>query len=242
MIPVDPTASWIVSSLLNAAGVVCALRALDGVVARRHRDVLWAVPAVGVSAWLVAAFTPHADVPRDAVRNVAAYLLFAVAAAAARRVWQRRAGSRAFTVAPTGIATGEGAAGLQAAVERFIASADAGDATALVGAYDPGFTCARVADEGGLVTLTREQMAAIWARATGAAAGTPAPGHEVPTRDTTIHFAEIVGDTGFVLLTRTKDLGSGWEPLFYALVWKAREGRWFLLREFVHQRTLPARL
>jgi hypothetical protein len=64
-------------------------------------------------------------------------------------------------------------------------------------------------------------------------------GKAIPTKETTIHHVDVVGDDGFVLLTRVKNLGSGWEPMFYSLVWKKRDGEWRLVREFVHQRTMP---
>jgi hypothetical protein len=63
----------------------------------------------------------------------------------------------------------------------------------------------------------------------------------IPTKETVIHHAEVVGDPGFVLMTRVKDLGSGWEPMYYSLVWRKRDGKWELLREFVHQRSVPKR-
>jgi hypothetical protein len=49
----------------------------------------------------------------------------------------------------------------------------------------------------------------------------------------------LIGDTGLVLMTRVKDLGNGWEPMFYNLVWKRQNGQWRLLREFVHQKSAP---
>jgi Domain of unknown function (DUF4440) len=119
---------------------------------------------------------------------------------------------------------------LRKAVERFIASADKADAEAVAAAYDPAFTCVRVADAGGTVRLSREQILEVFKRAGG---------HSLPTKDTTIHHVEIIDDTGYVLLTRTKDLGQGFEPMYYNLIWKKRGGEWRLLREFVHQRTLP---
>jgi ketosteroid isomerase-like protein len=121
-------------------------------------------------------------------------------------------------------------AGLRQAVERFIAAADKGDTAAVAGMYDPAFTNVRVADDGGVVRLTREQVLQFLGRA-GANA--------IPTKETTIHHAEVLGDQGFVLLVRTKDLGQGWEPMFYSLVWKKQGGDWRLVREFVHQRSLP---
>src|SRR5262249_8440529 len=99
------------------------------------------------------------------------------------------------------------------------------------------FECVRVADDGGFVRLAREHMLSFWRRT-----GSPANrlgSHSVPARATVLHHAEVIGDCGYVLLTRVKDLGSGWEPVYYALVWNKQEGDWLLLREFVHQRTVP---
>lgn len=97
--------------------------------------------------------------------------------------------------------------------------------------YHPEFAGIRVADDGGFAHLSREQMVAFWHR--------PAI-HTLPTRETTIDFTETNGDTGYALLTRTKDLGNGWEPLFYCLVWKRlADNTWRLWREYVHRRSAP---
>jgi ketosteroid isomerase-like protein len=119
---------------------------------------------------------------------------------------------------------------LRKAVEHFIASADKADVEAVAAAYDPAFTCVRVADEGGVVRLSRDQILQVFKRAGG---------HTLPTKDTTIHHVEIIDDTGYVLLTRIKDMGKGFEPMYYNLIWKKSGGDWRLLREFVHQRSLP---
>jgi hypothetical protein len=104
--------------------------------------------------------------------------------------------------------------------------------------YAPEFMCVRVADEGGFVQLTREQMLAFWNATSSPPAGQPGT-HSIPTQKTTIHYAEALGDTGFVLLTRIKNIGNGWEPMFYSLVWKRQDSNWRLLREFVHQKSIP---
>jgi hypothetical protein len=96
-----------------------------------------------------------------------------------------------------------------------------------------------VADEGGFARLSREQMLGFFNRPGGPTKGAA---HAIPTKETTIHHAEAIGDTGFVLLTRIKDLGKGWEPMFYTLVWRKRDGQWRLLREYVHQKSIPKRL
>jgi hypothetical protein len=66
-----------------------------------------------------------------------------------------------------------------------------------------------------------------------------AVGHAVPTKTSTIHHAEILGDSAIVLVTRMKDLGNGWEPLFYTLLWQRANSAWHLQREIVHQKSAP---
>ena len=128
---------------------------------------------------------------------------------------------------------------LRDAVEHFIEAADKGDIKTVAATYAPEFICVRVADEGGFVQLTRAQMLAFWRNATSSPpAGQPGT-HSIPTQKTTIHYAEALGDTGFVLLTRIKNIGNGWEPMFYNLVWKRQGSDWRLLREFVHQKSIP---
>lgn len=128
---------------------------------------------------------------------------------------------------------------LREAVEHFLQAADHGDIATIVSIYDPEFMCVRVADEGGFVQLTREQMLAFWKTALGKNTGGQSGAQSIPTQKTTIHYAEVVGDTGFVLLTRIKNIGNGWEPMFYNLVWKRQGSNWRLLREFVHQKSIP---
>ena len=128
---------------------------------------------------------------------------------------------------------------LRDAVEHFIEAGDHGDVATVAATYAPEFMCVRVADEGGFVQLTREQMLAFWRNATSSPPAGQPGAHSIPTQKTTIHYAEVLGDTGFVLLTRIKNIGNGWEPMFYNLVWKKQGSNWRLLREFVHQKSIP---
>lgn len=138
---------------------------------------------------------------------------------------------------------GDDASALRQATTRFVEAADRADRAAIAATYAPEFACVRVADEGGFARLTREQMLGFFARPTPTPADPAKAGaHAIPTRETTIHHAEAIGDTGFVLLTRVKDLGRGWEPMFYTLVWTRHHGEWRLLREYVHQKSIPRRL
>ena len=124
---------------------------------------------------------------------------------------------------------------------RFLASADSADTASLVEIYESNFTCVRVADDGGFVRLSREQMLAFLEQAVKDATARPnGIGHaSVQTRETIIHHAELIGDTAQMLMIRVKDLGNGWEPMFYSLVWKKQGDDWRLWREFVHQCRLP---
>jgi ketosteroid isomerase-like protein len=121
-------------------------------------------------------------------------------------------------------------------VERFLAASDRGDADALSATYSPDFLNIRVADDGGLASLTGAQILTILQATKGR-------NHSAPAGETVIHSAEVAGDLGYVAMTRMKDHGNGWEPTFYslvwALVWGNAGGKWLLLREFVHQRSFP---
>lgn len=127
---------------------------------------------------------------------------------------------------------------LQRVVEQFATAVDNGNVVAIATAYSPEFLNVRVADDGGFARLSRAQILAILKPPE---AGGVAEVQSIPTKDTIIHHAEVIGDMGFVLITRLKDLGSGWEPMYYSLVWQKRDGKWELLREFVHQRSVPQR-
>lgn len=125
---------------------------------------------------------------------------------------------------------------LKQVVEEFVKAVDKADIAAVTAAYSPQFLNVRVSDDGGFVRLSGPQILAMLEASKNATA----PGlKSIPTRETVIQHAEVIGDMGFVLMTRVKDLGSGWEPIYYSLVWQRLEGKWKLLREFVHQRSVP---
>jgi Domain of unknown function (DUF4440) len=248
---VDSVACWTANALFNAAGFIAALSAWDVLLSHKYRRLLWLVPAILVSAWLEGAF--NSGVASQALEQGArlsaqyrrmgmdlmGWPVLGLAFVSLRRAlpFGRPRSTISHSSRMVIKAEGDSDAGLQGAVERFIEAADKADVAAVAALYDPAFACVRVADEGGFVHLTREQMVAFWQRAGG---GSHRPGsHSVPTRETVLHHAEVVGDTGFVLLTRVKDLGSGWEPIYYSLVWTKQDSDWLLMREFVHQRTVP---
>jgi ketosteroid isomerase-like protein len=161
------------------------------------------------------------------VRHAVAFVALAGVALATGRSLPAQEKGSATTVTDTA---------LRKTADRFVEAADKGDAVTIAAIYDDAFTCVRVADDGGFATLSRDQMLAFFKRPAspgGAAA------HTVPTKETKVHHVEVIGDTGYVLLTRVKDLGSGWEPMHYTLVWKRQGDAWRLLREFVSQKSTP---
>ena len=127
---------------------------------------------------------------------------------------------------------------LRRVVEEFIKAVENRDVAAVAATYSPEFLNVRVADDGGFVRLSGAQILAML-KPTGEAVA--AGIQSIPTKETVIQHAEVIGDMGFVLMTRVKDLGSGWEPMYYNLVWRKRGATWELLREFVHQRSAPKR-
>jgi len=62
------------------------------------------------------------------------------------------------------------------------------------------------------VQLTAEQMLSFLRSATS---GKSRPATRCQQKNSTIHHAEVLDDSAIVLVTRTKDLGKGWEPIFY---------------------------
>src|SRR5262245_13148796 len=109
------------------------------------------------------------------------------------------------------------AAVLRHAVDQFIEAADRSDAATVAKMYAPDFVNIRVTDAGEVVRLDRTQMLSILGRAGG---------HRIPTQRTSIQHVEVIGDQGLILLTRIKDLGDGWEPMFYSLVWRREGEKW----------------
>ena len=125
-------------------------------------------------------------------------------------------------------------------IEYFLNCADKGKVELIVEIYDTKFECVRIADEGGFVKMNREQMVAFWAKyVPGVSLPNMTNAETVPMKHTVIHHTEIIGGLGIVLLTRIKNIGNGWEPMFYNLIWKKINDEWKLLREFVHQKTVP---
>jgi hypothetical protein len=237
---------WFITSLLNAGGVIAAANAWNTYFSRKHARLVWLIPALLVAAWLASFF----DTPIIAqifslttvvlsVRVVATSLL-AYTFLGLVFLLLRRAASKRFAaekkVIPTASHESFSGSDLKETVESFLSAADTANINLLAAAYAPDFTCIRVADAGGFVQLTADQMLSFLRRITS---GQTVVGHAVPTQSTKIHHTEILGDSAIVLLTRTKDLGNGWEPLFYTLLWKRDSGVWHLQREIVHQKSAP---
>ncbi|CAN5359174.1 hypothetical protein BH10BAC1_BH10BAC1_13930 [soil metagenome] len=121
-------------------------------------------------------------------------------------------------------------ASLRIAVEKFMNASDSSDLDTIFKTYAPNFLNVRVVDDGTIIRLNKDQMISILSTMSGKVG---------PTRSTAIQHIEVIGNEGYVLLTRIKDLGNGWEPMFYSLVWKKEDGKWLFLREFVHQKSSP---
>lgn len=121
-------------------------------------------------------------------------------------------------------------ASLRIAVEKFMYASDSSDLDTIFKTYAPNFLNVRVVDDGTIIRLNKDQMISILSTMSG---------NVGPTRSTAIKHIEVIGNEGYVLLTRIKDLGNGWEPMFYSLVWKKEDGKWLFLREFVHQKSSP---
>ncbi len=255
MVNVDSQVLQVANSACNAAGVLLAAVAVAAIFHRKFSKLFWAVPAVLLSAWLETKLSPAfaGSLSSDAIayRHMALDV-FAFSAIAQVCVWlrlkmARRAGpaqqSRPQQSNNVGATNMDAIADpeLRSSMVRFLASADSADTKALAEIYEPNFTCIRIADDGGFVRLSCDQMLAFLEQAVKDATARPnGSGHaSIQTRETTIHHAELIGDTAQVLMTRVKDLGNGWEPMFYVLVWKKQNSGWKLLREFVHQKTSP---
>ncbi len=258
---VDARACWFAASLFTVVGIVAACDVWGVARSRRYKRLLWLLPVLVASVWLESAFggassqLSAASVPSAALYRRMATDLIGWPVLALAFVWLRRTlpanksskGGGKSKPPPSDDKSAtrtEGGADmdLRAAMEHFIAAVDKADVATVAAAYAPDFCCVRVADEGGFAHLSREQMLAFLNRAVAHAAGGKSGGEAVATRETVFHHAEVRGDTGFVLLTRVKNLGSGWEPLFYNFVWQRHEGGWRLVREFAHQKTVPRHL
>lgn len=255
MMNVDPQVLHVANSACNAAGVLLAAVAVAAIFHRKFSRLFWAIPFVLLTAWLETKLSPafSGTLSSDAVayRHMATDVL-AFTAIALLFVWLRLKTARKAATArqsrsqqPKNVgATNMNAISnpeLRNSMGRFLASADSADTTSLSEIYGKNFTCIRVADNGGSAHLSREQMLAFLEQAVKTATARP-DGNDhatVQTRETIIHHAELIDDTGLVLMTRVKDLGNGWEPIFYNLIWKKQDGEWRLLREFVRQKSAP---
>ena len=237
-------ALWTLNSLLNAGGVFAAARVWNLRYTRKFAHLLWLLPAVLLSASLAAYFGSSAVNEelshlaasislRNLASNLAAYLIlgFIFLSAARMAVKRRMAAIQKKSRASAPAAGGD----LNETVQAFLSAADSADLNRLAAIYAQDFLCVRIADAGGQTQLTADQMLSFLRRATAG----EAVGHAVPIKDSKIHHSDVFGDSAVVLVTRTKDLGNGWEPLFYTLFWTRQNNRWHLSREFVHQRSAP---
>jgi len=129
---------------------------------------------------------------------------------------------------------------LMNAFRDFIQQVDSGRSDQAIAYYDSAFISIRVVDAGQFIKMDYQQMISFWNMQKNRQKSTSGFSHmAIKNQNTIIHFVEIIGNTGYVIMTRIKDLGSGFEPLFYNLIWINKNGKWYLLREIVHQRTLP---
>jgi hypothetical protein len=129
---------------------------------------------------------------------------------------------------------------LMNAFRDFIQQVDSGKSERVIAYYDSAFVSIRVVDAGQFIKMDYQQMISFWNMQMNRQKTANGFSHmAIKNQNTSIHFVEILGNTGYVIMTRIKDLGSGFEPLFYNLIWVNKNGKWYLLREIVHQRTLP---
>jgi hypothetical protein len=237
---------WVLTSLLNAGGVVAAAHAWNTRFTKKFGRLPYLVPSFFVAAWLAGYFnsgvitqvmslTSVALSIRGVATNLLAYLVLGLVFLLLRRQAMKRAATKSSAPNPSARESIPDS-GLSETVESFLSAADTANVDGLVSTYGPDFKCIRVADAGGFVQLTADQMLSFLRRATS---GQTVVGHAVPTQSTKIHHAEILGNSAIVVLTRIKDVGNGFEPLFYTLLWKRDSGSWRLQREIVHQKSAP---
>jgi len=237
---------WVLTSLLNAGGVIAAAHAWNTQFTQKFTRLLYLVPAFLIAAWLASYFssgvvaqvislTAVALSIRGIAINLLAYLVLGLVFLLLRREAIKRAAAKS-SASNSSPAESMSGSDLSKTVESFLSAADTANVDGLAAAYAPDFKCIRVADAGGFVELTANQMLSFMRRAF---AGQANVRHSVPTSKTTIHHIEMFGDSAIVLLTRRKDLGNGFEPLFYTLLWQRTDSAWRLQREIVHQKSAP---
>lgn len=129
---------------------------------------------------------------------------------------------------------------LKRAFLNFTSKVDSGKYSEAIPYYDTNFLSIRVVDAGQFIRMGYKQMVRFWNLQSEKQLPANTFRHQaIITQRTTIHYMEVLGDTGYILLTRIKDLGNGPEPMFYNLIWIRKKDKWYLLREIVHQRTMP---
>jgi hypothetical protein len=130
---------------------------------------------------------------------------------------------------------------LKEALNSFMDKVDNGKYLEVIPYYDSGFLSIRVVDAGQFIKMDYTQMVYFWnMQSSKRPPSNTFSQRAIITQKTIVHNIEILGNNGYVLMTRLKDLGNGTEPMFYSLIWIIKNNKWYLLREIVHQRTLPA--
>lgn len=241
----------IITTVLNVAGIFAAVHLWVSYRIGARFRAAWLLPVFLACAGLEAAFVTHrlwldydngvalSEIARRSGLDLLVWPAIGLTCYNFRRLLAKRAPAKPRSSSQPSrheIASAT-TSSLEAAIDRFIAAADGCETAVIAATYAPDFTCVRVADDGGFARLSGEQMLAFWDKTTAVDRK-----HALPTRTTTIHHLEIMGNTGLALLTRIKDFGHGWEPVFYTLLWRLEPARWQLVRELVHQRNVPARL
>lgn len=128
---------------------------------------------------------------------------------------------------------------LKKALADYMEKVDSGKFAEVIPYYDSNFLSIRVVDAGQFIKMDYRQMVYFWKMQLNKQTANSFNLQSIVTKKTTIHYIEVLGDTAYVLLTRIKDLGNGPEPMFYNLIWINKNNKWYLLREIVHQRTMP---
>lgn len=111
--------------------------------------------------------------------------------------------------------------------EYLIKSGTSYNIEALDSIYSPHLRIVRLDEKGNVTVIDKEENMAFFRskRESGAT-------HL--SRQTDYHYAEIMGDKGYVFLTRVMKLMDRWEELKYHIEWEFKDNRWRVIHENVY--------
>lgn len=119
--------------------------------------------------------------------------------------------------------------------QKLIKSGTSYDLAALDSIYSAELRIVRLDEKGNVLVINKaENMKFFRAKRQSGAAPL--------SKETEFHYAEVIGNRGYVFLTRVMKLSDRWEELKYHIEWKYENNRWQVVHENVYAQPIKKEL